>query len=138
VHTLGEDLALIAQTIPRIEKKESSDISHDYIVSAREVSAKLLKEVAQLAPYGMGNPKPMLRLAQVTLSAFKKFGKENNHVEVSLHCPESNVSLRTFDFFRSPASFTRALVAGDTVDVLATIERDSYRGGVCLRLKDIV
>ncbi|MDB5187940.1 MAG: recJ [Candidatus Kaiserbacteria bacterium] len=138
VHTLGEDLALVAQSIPRIEKDTSSDISHDYIVSAREVSATLLKEIAQLAPYGMGNPKPTLRLARVSISSFKKFGKENNHVEVSLHCPESNVSLRTFDFFRSPTSFTRTLVSGETVDVLATIERDSYRGGVCLRLKDIV
>ena len=140
IHTLGEDLAQVAATFPskKIEREGVKQNSHDYIVSAREASATVLKDIALLAPFGMSNPKPILKLTQLSVASFKKFGKENNHTEVVLVCPETNISLRTFDFFRSPSSFTRTLVVGEIVEVLATLERDSYRGGVCLRLKDII
>ena len=42
------------------------------------------------------------------------------------------------DFFKTAESFTHAPQAGNNVNLLATIERDSYRGGLALRIVDII
>jgi hypothetical protein len=46
--------------------------------------------------------------------------------------------MRSFDFFRSPEHFSHTPVAGQEVAPLATLERDTYRGGLALRLVDVL
>src|SRR3989344_823703 len=136
VHRLPEALARAALTLP-----PSPDIAvpeHDVSVTLTAISGLLFKEVSRLAPFGIGNPKPLFLLSNTTITGVKRFGKENNHVEVMLECRESGKSARAFEFFKSPKDFSLSPEPGQFAKLLATLERDSYRGGLALRIVDVL
>ncbi|OGG54885.1 single-stranded-DNA-specific exonuclease RecJ [Candidatus Kaiserbacteria bacterium RIFCSPHIGHO2_02_FULL_55_25] len=136
VHTLHETLARASAAMGRAEIAVSG--AHDALITLREVSSPLHKDISRLAPFGAGNPKPVFRIARAAVAQVKRFGKEKNHVEVTFTCDDTGASARAFDFFRAPEDFTQAPVPGASASVLATVERDSYRGGFALRLVDIL
>ena len=146
VHTLHEVLARTSATMERAAVAVSGEndpsrkggAEADALITLREVSSPLHKDVSRLAPFGVENPKPVFRIARVEVALVKRFGKEKNHIEVMLTCADTGASARAFDFFRSPEDFTHAPVSGARASVLATVERDSYRGGFALRLVDIL
>lgn len=135
VHELHDALARAIETVPRSAREE--DQREDAIASLSEVSIALFHDVSQLAPFGIGNPKPIFRIVNAVISDVRRFGRENNHVELSLSCARTGASARAFDFFRSPEDFSVTPARGLSAAVLATLERDSYRGGLALRIVDI-
>ena len=110
----------------------------DVHITLPEISLRTFQEVSQLGPFGVGNRKPMFLVEGSTVASVKRFGKENNHVEISLTCQNSNAKYRAFDFFRAPEDFTHTPLLGGSARFLATLERDSYRGGLALRLVDVL
>lgn len=137
VHTLPEVLNVAAATLtPAAEGEAVAD--HDAVISLREVSLDFLRDIAQLAPFGMGNPKPMFRIVEVAVTDIRRFGKEQNHLELMLICQRSGMRARAYDFFRAPESLAHTPLQGQVVAVLAHVERDTYRGGIALRLVDVV
>src|SRR3989338_4140868 len=103
VHRLPEALARAVETVaPRTDEIA---LEHDVSVTLSDISSALFKEVSRLAPFGVGNPKPVFLLSNTTITGVKRFGKESNHVEVMLECRESGKSARAFEFFKTPARF---------------------------------
>lgn len=139
VHTLHDVLAKAAEALQE-SAKEVVIAQTDADLSLAQVSSALLKELSQLAPFGMGNPKPLFRVRKARITFARQFGKEMNHTEVTLVCPETGVAQRAFQFFRTPMDFTVAPSPGTLTDVLATIERDTFRGSdrLALRITDLV
>jgi single-stranded-DNA-specific exonuclease len=139
VHTLPERLARAALELAE-STKEIALVQSDLDIALREVSTDLLRELSAMAPFGMGNPKPLLRVRSARITFARQFGKEMNHTEVTLVCPETGARQRAFQFFRTPMDFTVAPSPGTLVDMLATLERDSFRGPdrLALRIADIV
>jgi hypothetical protein len=86
----------------------------------------------------MGNPKPVFRIHSVTITAVRVFGKENNHIELQIN-DSGTKTMRAFQFFKTPEDFTHAPRAGDVVHLIATLERDTFRGpdALALRLIDV-
>lgn len=139
VHTLPERLADAAvDLLAKSEKKVPTVSSHDALTSLSEISMPLFRDLSQLSPFGVGNPKPIFRVGNARILETKRFGKEKNHVELTLACLESDVRARAFDFFRAPEDFTFVPVVGKHATILATVERDSFRGGLALRLVDVL
>src|SRR3989344_1646983 len=138
VHTLQEDLMLAAKDLWKKADVTVKVSASDARASLSEVTPLLFKEVSCLAPFGMGNLKPVFLVTGSTVSAVRTFGRTKNHVEVLLSCARTGVTARAFDFFKTAESFTHAPQAGNNVNILATIERDSYRCGLALRIVDIV
>jgi hypothetical protein len=93
-----------------------------------------------MAPFGVGNPKPVFRVRNARITFARQFGKDMNHTEVTVVCPESGIQHRAFQFFKTPLDFSLAPSPGTVADVLATLERDAFRGpdALALRLVDIV
>ena len=147
VHTLGDSLAQAALALTRVESqigKVGYDPSRpeqaeaDALASLSEISSVLFKDVSQLAPFGKGNPKPVFQIRDVIVTDVKRFGRDKGHVELRLECRRTGTRVRAFDFFRSPEGFTHVPALGVEAKVLATIERDSFRGGLVLRLVDVL
>jgi single-stranded-DNA-specific exonuclease len=136
VHALPEALASAARALERAEIARSRE--SDALIALSEVSAPLLRELSQLAPFGLGNPKPVLRITGARVAGLRRFGKEQNHIECTLMCTRTGRSMRSFDFFRSPQQFSQPPVEGAEAAVLATLERDTFRGGLALRLVDVL
>jgi single-stranded-DNA-specific exonuclease len=131
---LKEAVATFEVTAPAEESKPDAHIA------LREVSTHLLREISRLAPFGIGNPKPVFLVSEARVSALRQFGKEKNHFDMELVCARTGASARAFDFFRTLDDFTKPPVQGSSVRVLATLERDSFRGphALALRLVDIL
>lgn len=138
VHALGEMLTRSAESIANAPANARDTAESDAVVSLSEMAMPLYNEVTRLAPYGIGNPKPVFLVAGASVSSVKRFGKENNHVELTLNCARTGYSARAFDFFKSPESFTHTPAVGHPANILATLERDSFRGGLALRIVDVV
>src|SRR5262249_11807567 len=100
VHTLPETLRQVALRLdaPKIEEEKSSDA----IIALREVSNILLKDILHLAPFGVGNVKPIFRIPRVRIVSVRRFGKEGNHTEISIVAPDSAVTHHAFQFFKAP------------------------------------
>ena len=138
VHTLGESLARAAESMEHTVSARRVSSESDALASLSEISLSLLRDVSHLAPFGIGNPKPVFLIGGTTISAVRRFGRDGNHIELILKCDRTGSSARAFDFFKSPESFTSVPIEGKLTNLLATIERDSFRGGLALRIVDIV
>lgn len=136
VHSLPETLSQAAKALERKQTEEVKE--HDALIALREVALPLYRDISRLAPFGIGNPKPIFRLSRVRVTEVRRFGKENNHVEITLSCIDTSSAARAFDFFRGPENFTQVPERGVEASVLATIERDAFRGGLALRLVDVL
>ncbi|HUO55829.1 MAG TPA: single-stranded-DNA-specific exonuclease RecJ [Candidatus Paceibacterota bacterium] len=138
VHTLPEVLRAIAEALPET-LRESTDNEEELRVTLREISLPLYSELSHLAPFGIGNKKPVLRISRVAVVTVRQFGKENNHIELMLR-DGNNTTVRGFDFFRSRDDFSFVPHENEIVDVLATLERDTFRSPerFALRLIDIL
>ncbi len=135
VHTLHEALSTAMSAIAG--DRIARDTSHDALIVLEEVSSTLLADISRLAPFGMGNKKPVFLIKGARAVSMKRFGKEKNHFEIQLES-ERGSRARAFDFFRAPEDFTHAPAEGVPARLLATIERDTFRGGLALRLVDIL
>jgi len=137
VHTLQEALTKAALTL---KQKVVTDTSgeHDALVTLREVALPLFRDIQTLSPFGVGNPKPVFCIRNVRVRSTKAFGKEKNHIELNLVCMDTGAEARAFDFFRRAEDFSYLPAAESETRILATIERDTYRGGLALRLVDVL
>ncbi|TSC86931.1 MAG: single-stranded-DNA-specific exonuclease RecJ [Parcubacteria group bacterium Gr01-1014_8] len=137
VHTLHDVLKNAAAQIEAatIQKRDE----YDATVALSEISFPLFRDVSRLAPFGLGNLKPIFRIPRASIGSVRSFGKEKNHVEVTLSCFATGVTARAFDFFRLPSDFAFAPQPGQESDVLATLVHDTFRGqnSLALRLVDI-
>ena len=141
--TLSDDLAVAAALLQGeavADVSEDETLAHDAVVTLREISWPLLRDVAHLAPFGIGNPKPIFRIVRATVTSIKTFGKEKNHLEVMLSSSDTGASMRAFDFFRTIEDLTHLPTPGAEAIILATLERDTFRGParLALRIVDVL
>ena len=137
VHMLHESLVSASGTLT-ITPNEVAEHMHDACIVLPELTESLFEEISKLAPFGIGNPKPRFLISSITVSSVRKFGRDSNHVEVVVSCERTGISARAFDFFNSPEHFTHTPAIGNPVRLLASVERDTFRGGLALRLSDVL
>ena len=137
VHKLEDCLCLAyAELSAEIIKPEPTVI--DWALSPEEVNEKLWKDISKFAPFGMENNKPLFLIPRAKISQVKIFGKENNHLELTLESNKRKVV--AISFFAQPDSWGRELKTGDVVDVVSTLENSTFRGRneIRLRIEDIL
>lgn len=78
--TLEEKLSSALANLTSIEVEENKGLS----IGLSDVSEGLWRTVSQFAPFGMGNEKPVFKITNAPIKSIKQFGKESNHLEVSL------------------------------------------------------
>lgn len=140
VHMLHESMQRAVGELVTGEVSSRSCANADAEISLRDISAPFFSDLSRLAPFGIGNPKPVFRVRAARITFARQFGKEMNHTEVTVVCPKTGVEQRAFQFFRTPMDFSVAPSPGTLVDMLATLEKDSFRGPdrLALRIADIV
>ena len=139
IHTLLERLNDAAEALSS-EAREVAVPQPDAEIGLREISTAFFRDFSRLAPFGIGNPKPLFRVRLTRITFARQFGKDMNHTEVTIVCPETGIQQRAFQFFKTPMDFTVAPSPGTLVDMLATLERDTFKGPdrLALRIADIL
>lgn len=56
----------------------------DISMPIEEVSLKTIEAFEQLAPFGMGNPTPIVQLENVELAGLRKIGRDDSHIKCSI------------------------------------------------------
>ncbi len=138
VHTLPEELARAGEAAVRVPLGETA--VHDAILPLASISYDFFSDLSRLAPFGIGNPKPVFLVLEARIGGVRAFGKEKNHVEVMLECKRTGRAVRAFEFFKGPEHFSQPPIAGTSAGVLATLERDSFKGpqALALRIVDLL
>jgi len=107
----------------------------DAILSIDDVHNETYTHIARLAPFGMGNPKPLFIFQDVVLDDVIVFGKGKDHLKLVTH----DILGRTVEaiaFFATPDSFgDMTLVSGMRVNIVASIEESWFRNRRDLRLR---
>lgn len=117
----------------------------DRVLSVGDVSWNTWSIIERLGPFGVGNPKPVFKIENARVVSAKQFGKEKNHVEVKLEDARSAAGtsagtgrpVTAISFFKTVDSFSRRPVEGETVSLIGSIEKSTFRNYPELRLRII-
>ena len=93
------------------------------------------RQLPTLAPFGIDNVKPLFMFSGLIISKLKVFGKNKDHLELSLS--QGAASAMGIAFFSTPESFQKPLVEGMRADVVGHVEMD-WRGGPRVRVVDVL
>lgn len=88
-----------------------------------------------LAPFGEGNPKPLFLFPRVLVVRSRTFGKQKNHLELTLVRDSTRVT--SIAFFSHKDSFQKPIVDGMEADIVGHLETD-WRGETRIRIVDII
>lgn len=135
VHILETKLS---EMYEQMEKKpvEEGGIFVDAKLSLDDLNWKNYDEMTKLSPFGQGNPKPIFLFEDLRIEGVKEFGKTGTHLEL-LFKNSSGKQIKAIGFFRGSTHNGEELVAGQTVSLLAAIEKDTFRRFPELRLRVI-
>ncbi len=108
----------------------------DEVTALEDLTVELAREVAALAPFGPGNPEPVLACRGVKLLSAGTVGKDGRHLSVEIG--NGVASRRGIGFNFGP--LREQLPVGEEFDFAFKLEEDSWDRDhrVCLVLKDIV
>ncbi len=124
-----------------ILKKENLIKEPDFIdmqISLEEVNWNTYSDVEKLAPFGVGNHKPLFIFKNIKIAGIKEFGKEKNHLELSFK-KENGQPVNAIGFFMLADNFKNkdgeTIKIGDSIDLIATMEKSMFRGRAELRMR---
>lgn len=102
-------------------------------IDANEIDFELLEILEYFEPYGQKNPRPLFRLNGVSVKNHKLIGREQNHLKLILQKDNKCLEALFFNFTRHPH-------IGDSIDIVVSISKNSFRGLVTpqLLVKEIV
>lgn len=115
-------------------KTESDQNLADMKLTLDEVTMENYKMLEKLAPFGVGNPKPVFLFEKVEIKKVRNFGKENNHLEIIFENSRGK-EIKAVGFFTTTTSFGKELKTGDQINLLANLEKSTFRGFTELRLR---
>jgi len=133
-HELAPALEVAYSATRREQKDEIIFIDLELKI---EDADRTLKEISLLAPFGVGNPKPLLAFRGVSISKLKTFGKHGEHLELTLSSKDSGRQLSAIAFFSTPETFQTQPREGVLCDIICHLEA-GWNGRARLRIIDIL
>jgi single-stranded-DNA-specific exonuclease len=108
------------------------------------ITNNLYKQIQTLAPFGMGNPEPTFVSYSVEVKNFKLLGRERNHLKLELGIKNPSLAKASEDKQESRtieaigfgmSEFADHLKPGDQIDIVYTIDNNTWNGNTKLQLK---
>lgn len=90
--------------------------------------------IEKMAPYGVGNPKPVFLFKNICVTKIKPFGKTKNHTEISFENSWGDV-FNAISFFTKPNDPLQKVKVGDTIQLKACLEKSFFKKYPELRLR---
>lgn len=108
-------------------------------IELSHVSEELWQTVSMLAPFGMGNPKPVFHISNAEIKSAKNFGKTGDHLEI-IFSSSDNKQVKAISFFNTIESTKTPLISGTPITLTAHLEKSYFRNRpeVRLRIVDII
>jgi single-stranded-DNA-specific exonuclease len=129
IHTLED--ALIAASLGAVMAEEK--YYADAELKIKDVNYGTADLISRLAPFGIGNAKPLFIFHNVIAEKVSRFGKGKEHLEVVLR--DGGHTARAIGFFTTPETWGEALFQGRNTNLVASIEKSSFAGRNEVRLR---
>ena len=123
------------------EKAAASEASFiDAELSLTQITYRLHDEINKLAPFGIGNRKPVFLFKSVKPASVRRFGKGNEHIELSFNVGGNDQSgagkkVSAISFFGVNNEWADKVKADQSLDLIASVEKSMFRGRPELRLR---
>jgi len=131
IHTLED--ALIEASIHVVNN--DLEVLVDAELNLKDISEDSVKEILKLAPFGIGNEKPIFIFRDIIPEKINRFGKAKEHLSINLR--DGSHTMRAISFFASPDEFGDALKEGIKTNLVANVEKSFYNGSSEIRLRII-
>ena len=96
-------------------------------IEAGEVDFELLEILEHFEPYGQKNPRPLFEIKSAVVKNKKLIGREQNHLKLILQKDGKCLEALFFNFTREPH-------AGESIDLVFSVSKNSFRGLVTPQL----
>lgn len=133
IHFLEENIISIYESFD-FDVQNSSQLQAEATISIDDVTIQNYNTIVRLAPFGIGNPKPIFMFRELPVSEVKEFGKGKNHLELTFLDSRAR-QVKAIAFFKTRESFHRSLTAGEKINLLANFELNTFLGKTELRLR---
>ena len=102
-------------------------------INPEAIDYELIEILEFFEPYGQKNPRPLFELKGAMVKSAKKIGKEESHLKIILQKDSKTLEAIFFNFDYLPKS-------GESIDILVTIAKNSFRGLITpqLLIKEII
>lgn len=134
IFTFGETLNTTYTQLGAAARVEQ-EMLIDEVLRLEDVTPALVREIRQLAPFGVGNEKPVFAFVDVIAAEVTSFGKGNEHVKIRYQTEAS--SLEAIAFFSTPTLFTKTPTVAVPHTLVAHVEESFFMGRQQLRLRII-
>ncbi len=143
VHDLQARFDAAVERLAKV-KKGPPEILVDKELLLSDVNWGTWNMIEKLAPFGVGNPKPLFMFRNVSPRGVKQFGKEKNHLELVFEVGETNYfntpsKIPAIGFFMTTSdweeSLGRDVVPNEPITLIATMEKSMFAGRKELRLR---
>ncbi len=98
-------------------------------LKVEDINNDTLKTAETFAPYGVGNPEPFFLTKGMLVEDVRGVGQENKHLKLLLN----GISAIGFNLGESRTNIR----PGYRVDVVYTLAKDTYSGGLQIKIKDM-
>jgi len=106
----------------------------DAELKLNQITYRLHDELNRLAPFGVGNRKPVFLFKNVRPASVRRFGKGNEHIELSFELGAGK-KVSAISFFGVNNEWADKIKADQSLDLIASVEKSMYRGRSELRLR---
>jgi single-stranded-DNA-specific exonuclease len=105
----------------------------DSVLTLGSLTTDAFTAIEFLAPYGIGNPRPLFLFNNIAISGVKKFGSEKNHLELMFDTGRGE-AISAVQFFATEQLMT-GVQRGKYIDLVASLEKNCFRGRTNWRLR---
>lgn len=106
----------------------------DMELSMDDVTWSLYEDIHKLAPFGMGNPKPVFLFKKVVPVSVKQFGKAKEHIGIDF-AKSNGQKIPAISFFGASEKWAKEVTPGKPIDLIASVEKSLFGGRTELRLR---
>jgi len=129
---LKEEIIKLYAKLPK--QKMNSVINIDKEILMDDVGSALFSMIEKFQPFGVDNPKPVFSFKNIIVHAVKKFGNGGIHIQLDFKKSDGKI-ISAIGFFVANAEHLVDTKAGQTIDLIATIEKSHFRNRPEIRLR---
>jgi single-stranded-DNA-specific exonuclease len=145
IHTLPETLNKAFDGVKKA-RKGPPEVLVDKELLLADVNWDTYRMIEKLAPFGVGNPKPLFIFRNIVPVEVREFGKEKNHLEIIFENVTDYFSgqpnkVSAIGFFMTASDWKEAaalghdIIVGKPITLVANLEKSMFRGRKELRLR---
>lgn len=120
----AKELISAEQLIPKV--------TVDAIISTQLITEPMVEMIEQFAPFGQGNPQPILGFKQLEVVQIQTMGKDNQHLKIVAR-DKDDVQPMYFLAWRK-GELAKTLKPGDTVDIAGKLEINRWKNKVTVQV----